>query len=242
MEEGVEGEGDNKFATRLPLAKKGNARHAKTIEAQIFLDSGAIGGSYIREDVANALAKHNPDLFQPCITNVCGAFGQCQLSTRKIAITFSLINNNENKIFTADLKVLKQLPYDIILGRTEMRTNALVLEDATLATNSTLTHTHKHELSVATPTGGCELTHEARENSEHATVHNERENKTKKGLIPPKVIHSSQTPNLMQKRKPRVRGNARHASEDTRTHNTDDNDSDLPDVCVATFKSHDPHE
>jgi hypothetical protein len=51
---------------------------------QIFLDSSCIAGNYVREDVANKLPRKLPRYFTHAITNVCGAFGDCQLSKKKM--------------------------------------------------------------------------------------------------------------------------------------------------------------
>ena len=64
--------------TRGPLTTPKPNTTARMKETQVFLDSGCLGSSYIREDIAHAIAKNTPHLFIPCITNVCGAFGQCE--------------------------------------------------------------------------------------------------------------------------------------------------------------------
>ena len=103
----------------------------KIIETEVFLDSGCLGSSYIREDVAHAIAKHKPHLFTPCITNVCGAFGQCELSKKKMFVKLSILCNDVSKVFITELKVLKNLPYEIILGRKVMIENDLTFEKGT---------------------------------------------------------------------------------------------------------------
>ena len=51
-----------------------------TSPVQIFLEGGFIAGDYIREEIANKLARRLPHYFTHAITKVCGAFGECQLS------------------------------------------------------------------------------------------------------------------------------------------------------------------
>jgi hypothetical protein len=109
---------------------------AKVSETQVFLDSGCLGSSYIREDIAHAIAKHKPHLFIPCVTNVCGAFGQCELSKKKMFVKLSMICNDVNKVFITELKVLKNLPYEIILGRTVMQEHNLTLGQGALTGTS----------------------------------------------------------------------------------------------------------
>ena len=87
--------------TQGPLPTPGPTRPsppAHIREAQVFLDSGCLGSSYIREDIAHKIAKHKPQLFIPCITNVCGAFGQCELSKTKLLVNISMIGKSINKV------------------------------------------------------------------------------------------------------------------------------------------------
>jgi hypothetical protein len=47
-------------------------------------------------------------------------------------VKLSLICNDVNKIFITELKVLKNLPYEIILGRQVMKDQGLMLGNSTL--------------------------------------------------------------------------------------------------------------
>ena len=87
--------------TQGPLPTPGTTRPSSPAhirETQVFLDSGCLGNSYIREDIAHKIAKHKPQLFIPCITNVCGAFGQCELSKTKLLVNISMICKSINKV------------------------------------------------------------------------------------------------------------------------------------------------
>ena len=94
---------------------------------QIFLDSGCIAGNYIREDVAIKLARKLPHYFTHAITNVCGAFGECQLSKKKLRIRVKIFEDGSYKEFNSDFKVLRRLPYEVIIGRRDMVIHRLTL-------------------------------------------------------------------------------------------------------------------
>jgi hypothetical protein len=72
--------------------------------AQIFLDSGCIAGNYIREQLANKLARKLPHCFIPAITNVCGAFGDCQLSKKKLLLNVQILEDDSTKEFNSEFK------------------------------------------------------------------------------------------------------------------------------------------
>jgi len=98
-----------------------------TSPAQIFLDSGCIAGNYIREDLANKLVRKLPHFYTHAITNVCGAFGECQLSKKKLHIRVKIFEDGSYKEFDSDFKVLRKLPYEVIVGRRDMVKHRLTL-------------------------------------------------------------------------------------------------------------------
>jgi hypothetical protein len=63
--------------------------------------------------------------FTPHVTKVCGAFGGCELSTRTVNVFIQLPNDNVIKEFETQLKVVKRLPYEIMIGRQDMTTHRL---------------------------------------------------------------------------------------------------------------------
>ena len=77
---------------------------------QIFLDSGCIAGNYIREDVAIKLARKLPHYFTHAITNVCGAFGECQLSKKTLNVRVKIFEDDSPKVFVTTFKVLRKFP------------------------------------------------------------------------------------------------------------------------------------
>ena len=115
---------------------------------QVFLDSGCLGGDYIREDVARYLIRNNVDFFEPCNSCVCGAFGTCVNSIFKLRVIFQMFNVNKYKKFTTSLKVLNQLPYDIILGRETMAVNCLSIVPSSPSNVAAL---HDKSTEVANP-------------------------------------------------------------------------------------------
>ena len=111
----------------------------KPVGANIFLDSGATESNYIRQDVVSSLLrthKNKQAFLQPYPTNVCGAFGQCQLSSHCIKIYVTIpaplctmqcnnINNKKDgnkiaRIVHLVFRILRNLPYDIIIGRPDI--------------------------------------------------------------------------------------------------------------------------
>ena len=54
------------------------------------------------------------------VTKVCGAFGGCEISTKQVRVRIVIHYDNVIKDFETYLKVLKHLPYDIMLGRHDM--------------------------------------------------------------------------------------------------------------------------
>jgi hypothetical protein len=94
---------------------------------RIFLDSGCLAGNYIREDIAHKLAKGRHHIFTPCITNVCGAFGDCQLSKKSLSTKIKIFEDNTYKEFVTIFKVLRKLPYEAIVGRRDMVMHRLTL-------------------------------------------------------------------------------------------------------------------
>ena len=94
---------------------------------RIFLDSGCLAGNYIREDIAHKLAKGRHHIFTPCITNVCGAFGDCQLSKKSLSTKVRIFEDNSYKEFVTIFKVLRKLPYEAIVGRRDMVIHRLTL-------------------------------------------------------------------------------------------------------------------
>jgi hypothetical protein len=105
----------------------GNKDDGNTHPAQVFLDSGCLTGSYIKEELAKRLTRNKTSYFIPCITKVCGAFGGCELSTRKLQVHIAMPCVNLIKNFQVELKVVKQLPYEIMLGRQDMFKHDLAL-------------------------------------------------------------------------------------------------------------------
>ena len=102
-----------KGVTKTKEKVKANRDRGRSRTAQVFLDSGCLTGSYIREDLAKKLnEKHT--FFVPQITRVCGAFGGCELSTRKLHVFIEMACCNLIKKFEVELKVVKRLPYDIM--------------------------------------------------------------------------------------------------------------------------------
>ena len=95
--------------------------------AQNFLDSGCIAGNYIREDLATKLARKVPHYFIPAVTNVCGAFGDCQLSKKKLLVNVQILEDGSTKEFNSEFKVLRKLPYEAIIGRGDMIKHRLSL-------------------------------------------------------------------------------------------------------------------
>jgi hypothetical protein len=98
-----------------------------TSPVQIFLDSGCIAGNYIREDIANKLVRKLPHFYTHAITNVCGAFGECPLSKKKLHIRVKIFEDGSYKEFDSDFKVLRKLPYEVIVGRRDMVKHRLTL-------------------------------------------------------------------------------------------------------------------
>ena len=116
---------------------------SKTVWANLFFDSGATASNYIRQDIVSQLlrGKDKDNFLIANPMNVCGAFGQCQLSSHYISIVvhvplrFSPIecnvkcNNNSSNInintsnfttFTVDFRVLRVLPYELMIGRPDI--------------------------------------------------------------------------------------------------------------------------
>ena len=77
--------------------EKANRERGRSRTAQVFLDSGCLTGSYIREEVARRLANARSSCFTPYITKVCGAFGGCELSTRIITVEIEILNEGVTK-------------------------------------------------------------------------------------------------------------------------------------------------
>jgi hypothetical protein len=105
--------------------EKANRERGRSRTAQVFLDSGCLTGSYIREEVARRLANARSSCFTPYVTKVCGAFGGCELSTRIITVEIEILNKGVNKKFETNLKVVKHLPYEIMIGRQDMLAHEL---------------------------------------------------------------------------------------------------------------------
>ena len=101
----------------------------RSFTTSVFLDSGCLSGSYIKEELAKKLASHKPSYFIPQVTRVCGAFGGCELSTRKLLVHIALTCQTVTKQFELELKVVKNLPYDIMIGRADMLKNNIQLSD-----------------------------------------------------------------------------------------------------------------
>ena len=99
----------------------------KSSPVRIFLDSGCLAGNYIREDIAHMLAKGHPNFFTPVITNVCGAFGECQLSKKTLNVKVKIFEDDSSKVFVTTFKVLRKLPYEAIIGRKDMVVHRLTL-------------------------------------------------------------------------------------------------------------------
>ncbi len=59
--------------------------------------------------------------------NVCGAFGDCQLSKKKLRETVKILEDDFVEEFIIDFKVLKNLPYEAIVGWTVMIVHQLTL-------------------------------------------------------------------------------------------------------------------
>ena len=94
---------------------------------RVFLDGGCLTGSYIKEELARKLASTRSTYFIPHVTKVCGAFGGCELSTRKLNVHLSVTCGKVTKNFETLLKVVKHLPYEIMIGRQDMIKHKLPL-------------------------------------------------------------------------------------------------------------------
>jgi hypothetical protein len=109
----------------------------RIVSINMFLDSGATESNYVRQDVVSTLLRNHPNkhvYLLPQPTNVCGAFGQCQMSSHCIKIIITMpshkgtvkCNDNKNKNVThalqvpLTLRVMRNLPYDIIVGRPDI--------------------------------------------------------------------------------------------------------------------------
>jgi hypothetical protein len=137
---GEEGEGDEDNVRNGTISKQGEGiGKSKVIGAHMFLDSGATESNYVRQDVVSTLLRShiNKQVYlQPHPTNVCGAFGQCQLSSHCILIHITMptplcvsqCNDNKKEKSNKPLarivpllcKVLRSLPYDMIIGRPDI--------------------------------------------------------------------------------------------------------------------------
>jgi hypothetical protein len=82
----------------------GLRNQGKMRQTRVFLDSGCLTGSYIKEELARKLASTRSSYFIPHVTKVCGAFGGCELSTRKLNVHLSVTCGNVTKIFETQLK------------------------------------------------------------------------------------------------------------------------------------------
>ena len=58
---------------------------------------------------------------------MCGAFGDCQLSKKKLRETVKILEDEFVEEFIIDFKVLKNLPYEAIVGWTVMIVHQLTL-------------------------------------------------------------------------------------------------------------------
>ena len=74
-----------------------------------------------------------------------GPFSQCELSRSKLLVKVSMLCNNINKVFVTELKVLKDLPYEIILGRSDMRDHNLTFNCVQTDTLQTPNHATQRE-------------------------------------------------------------------------------------------------
>jgi hypothetical protein len=117
-----------RISPRTSERKKANRERGRSRTAQVFLDSGCLTGSYIREEVARRLANTRSNFFTPQITKVCGAFGGCELSTRIITVEIEFLNEDVTKKFETKLKVVKRLPYEIMIGRQDMLAHELSIK------------------------------------------------------------------------------------------------------------------
>jgi hypothetical protein len=139
QEEADVGEEDNVSKKDIRETVKVLGKLSKQIKANMFLDSGATESNYVRQDVVSTLLKahrQKHSLLQPQPTNVCGAFGQCQLSSHciKIYVTMparlcmiqcnNIKNENDHKqqarIVPLLFRILRNLPYDMIIGRPDI--------------------------------------------------------------------------------------------------------------------------
>jgi len=112
---------------------------SKQLGANMFLDSGATESNYVRQDVVSTLLrthKQKQSLLHPQPTNVCGAFGQCQLSSHYIEIYVTMparlcmiqCNDIKNKNYLKQqarmvpllFRILRNLPCDMIIGRPDI--------------------------------------------------------------------------------------------------------------------------
>jgi hypothetical protein len=124
---GVEDTGDEEADGVLGDATMPRRAIIKSSPVRIFLDSGCLAGNYIREDIAHMLAKGHPNFFTPVITNVCGAFGECQLSKKTLNVKVKIFEDDSSKVFVTTFKVLRKLPYEAIIGRKDMVVHRLTL-------------------------------------------------------------------------------------------------------------------
>ena len=87
------------ISPRTNEREKANRERGRSRTAHVFLDSGCLTGSYIREEVARRLANTRSNFYTPHITKVCGAFGGCELSTRIINVEIEFLNDGVTKKF-----------------------------------------------------------------------------------------------------------------------------------------------
>ena len=81
--------------------------------------------------LSSKVSEYKVDLFFiPHVAKICGTIGGCELSTRKLNVHLAISCGNLIKNCETQLKVVKHLPYEIMLGRQDMIKTNLTLTDA----------------------------------------------------------------------------------------------------------------
>jgi len=103
------------------------------LTVNVLLDTGALGeNDYMNSATADWLHANGVVLHDSGLTRVCGAFAgnSCQISSQTVKhpLTFlksDLINLSSNETYSFVFKVVKNIDYDIIIGRKTIIDNNL---------------------------------------------------------------------------------------------------------------------
>jgi hypothetical protein len=92
------------------------AKHGLTRAVDVFIDTGAVNGNYISQDIANFLVENHVE-YCSCVTEVCSPINNsCYLDSNNKLFKLNIFNQTANFDFTFEATILHS-KYDIIIGR-----------------------------------------------------------------------------------------------------------------------------